>query len=625
MQEIALICIPLLPLVGALLSYLCGSKNKSLSGIVATSISFCAFFISCALFFSLKPSDVVLVDIFKWIDVGILRIDFSLRFDALSSVMTLIVTGVGGLIFLYSIGYMAQDESRPRYFSYLSLFLFAMLLLVLGSNLLVLFVGWEGVGLCSYLLIGFWFKNQSFARAGRKAFIVNRIGDAGFLLGIFLIFYHFGTLDFESLRILFVEGKVSSELSTFIALCLFVGATGKSAQIPLFVWLPDAMAGPTPVSALIHAATMVTAGVYLLARMFFVFELAPLAMLIVCIVALLTALIAALTAMCQDDIKKVLAYSTISQLGFMFLGASVGAYWAAIFHVTTHAFFKACLFLGAGSIIHGCHGEQNLKKMGGLKRFMPVTFATYLVSVLAISGIFPFSGYQSKHAILGAIKSSSNLYIEQYATLFYLVASFTAFLTAFYMTRSLLLAFYGEFKGSNTPHESSSLLTVPLIVLAFFAVVSGVLVESWLPNHLGFYLPIHNIHNESGLLTYLISGIKGSFVGIGGLVLGFLLYVKIPSLPQRINEIFKWFGFLFSRKFFVDELYGFFIVQPLEKGSYKLWKYFDVKIVDGIVNGAALACEKGGAVLRMFHTGQVRSYSLYILAGTFLIIAVYIL
>ena len=388
--------IALFPLMGSILSYLVGSRvNKDAAGWIATGACVFSFIYVVFAFQALPESAALEQTLFTWFQSGGLTVDFTFRFDQLTAVMCLVVTGIGSLIHLYSTGYMAEDESRPRFFAYLNLFMFSMLLLVLGGNLLVLFVGWEGVGLCSYLLIGFWFKNLSFAAAGRKAFVVNRIGDAGFLLAIFLLFQYFGTIDFAELALLITQqSTVVAVPFTLIAICLFVGAAGKSAQIPLFVWLPDAMAGPTPVSALIHAATMVTAGVYMLARLNYLFVLAPVAMAVVTIVALLTAFVAATTAVAQYDIKKVLAYSTVSQLGFMFLAASTGAFWVAIFHVVTHAFFKACLFLGAGSVIHGCHHEQDMRQMGGLRKLMPVTFRTYLISTIAIAGIFPLAGYQ---------------------------------------------------------------------------------------------------------------------------------------------------------------------------------------------------------------------------------------
>ncbi|MCB0340230.1 MAG: NADH-quinone oxidoreductase subunit L, partial [Bdellovibrionales bacterium] len=412
--------------------------------------------------------------LFEWFSVGGLQVDFLFRLDHLSAVMCLVVTGVGTLIHLYSIGYMAEDESRHRFFSYLNLFMFSMLLLVLGGNLLILFIGWEGVGLCSYLLIGFWFKNVAYAAAGRKAFVVNRIGDAGFLLAIFLCFYAFQSVDFVAMKAAVAACEnlpLYIPLFTTIAICLFIGATGKSAQIPLFVWLPDAMAGPTPVSALIHAATMVTAGVYMLARTHFIFSLAPLAGAIVIGIAVLTAFVAATTALTQFDIKKVLAYSTVSQLGFMFMAAGAGAYWVAIFHVVTHAFFKACLFLGAGSVIHGCHHEQDMRQMGGLRKLMPITFWTYLISTLAIAGIAPFAGYYSKHAILSALGGVSNPYLTGYVSGLVLLANITAFLTAFYMTRSVAMTFFGEYRGHAHPHESPWLMTLPLVILAGLATV----------------------------------------------------------------------------------------------------------------------------------------------------------
>ncbi len=616
-------CIALTPLLGSVLTYLIGMKiNKNLAGWVATLASLTAFVFTLKTFGSLAANNgVVEQQVFEWFSSANLRVDFTFRFDHLTAVMCMVITGIGTLIHLYSVGYMAEDESRPRFFAYLNLFMFSMLLLVLGGNLLVLFVGWEGVGLCSYLLIGFWHKNLAYAAAGRKAFVVNRIGDAGFLVAIFLLFKFFGSLDFVVLEKLVASGTILAPF-TIIAICMFIGATGKSAQIPLFVWLPDAMAGPTPVSALIHAATMVTAGVYMLARAHFIFALAPGALAIVTVVAALTAFVAASTALTQYDIKKVLAYSTVSQLGFMFLAASAGAYWVAIFHVVTHAFFKACLFLGAGSVIHGCHHEQDMRHMGGLWKKMPLTFITYLISTIAIAGIFPFAGYQSKHAILAALGDNSNPYIQASNHLVVALVTLTAFLTAFYMMRSVMLTFFGSYRGHAHPHESPFTMTLPLIVLAGLASVGGLFLGGNFGEHyslqhfLSTVMPTGHAHEHESIIAALIH----SWVGIVGVALAIVLYGALQFIPAKVLSASGALGTLLQRKWYFDELYGFFIVTPLEVLSRFLWKNVDQAIVDGTVNGTAALVDLNGEVLRHTQKGLIRSYAFYMFAGTLLIL-----
>ncbi len=610
-----LILIPLFPLLGALLAYLLGLKNRDFSGPVATLASLLSFVWVVRFFFELPSGESFFYSPFVWFASGNLNVEFLLTYDQLSAVMCLVITGIGTLIHLYSVGYMAHDESRHRFFCYLNLFMFSMLLLVLGGNLLVLFVGWEGVGLCSYLLIGFWYKNLSYAAAGRKAFVVNRIGDAGFLLAIFLLFANFGTVEFKELAVSVVDYN-NPVLYGLVALCLFIGATGKSAQIPLFVWLPDAMAGPTPVSALIHAATMVTAGIYMMARMSFLFELAPLVMAIICWVAIATALMAASIALTQNDIKKVLAYSTVSQLGFMFMAASVGAYWVAIFHVVTHAFFKACLFLGAGSVIHGCHHEQDMRQMGGLLKLMPVTAITYAISTISIAGIYPLAGYQSKHAILHVLGDTTNPYLAQYSGLLVLLASAVAFMTAFYMARSFALTFLGKYRGHAHPHESPWIMTIPLIVLAFLAVVGGLAIETTLPQHLSAIMPIIG---EQQRVT-IVEGILLSWVGIFGVVLGLVLYTRLYDLPGRIYAFFGLFSKLLYEKYYIDQLYNRLIVQPLEKLSGFLYKAVDQGTIDATVNGAAAMAQINGEILKVSQSGQLKQYALYILIGAVLLL-----
>jgi NADH-quinone oxidoreductase subunit L len=620
--ESSLAYIILLPLLGSAAAFLIGRKNKNLAGWIATLAAASSFGIVLNLFSRLGKGDTFEYNLFNWFTAGTFSVDFMLRFDALTAVMCLVITGVGSLIHLYSISYMSEDEGKHRFFSYLNLFLFSMLVLVLGGNLLVLFIGWEGVGLCSYLLIGFWFKNLAYAAAGRKAFVVNRIGDAGFLLAIFLVFQQFGTIDFVELAK--AIGAISDFQSyipvfTLIGICLFIGAAGKSAQIPLYVWLPDAMAGPTPVSALIHAATMVTAGVYMMARANFIFEHAPYAMAVVIVISVLTAFIAGTTAIAQNDIKKVLAYSTVSQLGFMFMAAGSGAYWVAIFHVVTHAFFKACLFLGAGSVIHGCHHEQDMRHMGGLAKLMPVTFVTYLLSTLAIAGIAPFSGYWSKHAILAALGENANphlLGIVEYAVI---LASITAVVTAFYMTRSLAMTFLGEYRGHEHPHESPVLMTAPLVILATLATVAGYYggdlahyLEGVLPNGPHF-------HKES-----LGAALAHSWTAVLGVVVALVLYTKLSEVPGKIYKALSPIGKLLSNKYYLDEIFGALIVRPLESLARMLWIKVDQGIVDGTVNGTAAVVDVSGEVVRSFQTGQIRTYMVMMFLGMVVLMSLYL-
>lgn len=625
---VSLAAIPLLPLAGSVIAYLAGRKVKDLAGWIATAAAAASFLVVLYNFLMISSDGVVEQDLFRWISAGSLQVDFTLRLDQLSAVMCLVVTGIGSLIHLYSIGYMSHDEGRPRFFAYLNLFLFAMLLLVLGGNMLVLFIGWEGVGLCSYLLIGFWHKNISFAAAGRKAFVVNRIGDAGFLLAMFLIFVNFGTFDFVDLQQLLagVSSAQDPTLFALIALCLFVGATGKSAQIPLFVWLPDAMAGPTPVSALIHAATMVTAGVYMLARTHFLFSLAPLALACVIVIAVLTAFVAASTALVQNDIKKVLAYSTVSQLGFMFMAAGAGAYWVAIFHVVTHAFFKACLFLCAGSVIHGCHDEQDMRLMGGLRTTMPWTCLTYGIATIAIAGVAPFAGYYSKHAIVAALAHAHNPHIAQdLSSAIGVLVSVTALLTAFYMTRSFVMTFMGDYRGEGHPHESPTTMLVPLFVLAALSLVGGVGLTSVfsLQEYLGAVLPVGELHPHESLVAAVLHSGKA----IGTVIVAYLLYTRFTWIPEKLYalaDLLK-LSTLFLRKWFFDEIYGALIVRPLELLARGLWKQVDQAVIDASVNGTANMVDLHGEVLRVTQTGQLRHYALFIFAASVALIGILVL
>ncbi len=607
--------IPLLPLIGSVLAFVVGRKIKDAAGWIATGASFLSFLWVLKLVLGLEPHAVLEHNLYTWFSFEALTVQFLLRIDQLSAVMCLVVTGVGSLIHLYSTAYMHEDESRHRFFAYLNLFMFSMLLLVLGGNLLILFIGWEGVGLCSYLLIGFWYKNLSYAAAGRKAFVVNRIGDAGFLLAIFLLMEAYKTIDFIELGTVFASNPVPVAFATTVALCLFIGATGKSAQIPLFVWLPDAMAGPTPVSALIHAATMVTAGVYMLARTHFIFSLAPDAMAVVTLIAALTAFVAGTIAITQYDIKKVLAYSTVSQLGFMFMAAGSGAYWVAIFHVVTHAFFKACLFLCAGSVIHGCHHEQDMREMGGLRKLMPLTFVTYALSTLAIAGVAPLSGYYSKHAIMAALGENHlvGAWVGALATL-------TAFITAFYMTRSLVMTFFGEYRGHAHPHESPWQMTLPLVILAILGVGGGAF-GSTLYHAIEQVIPPghHHFHAEG-----IVESLAHSWLGILGVGLGFLLYSTWKDIPGKIYRAVLPVSKLLSAKYYVDEVYGRFIVQPLEGLARILWKGVDQGVIDASVNGTGAVVEISAEIARTFQTGQVRTYAFFMFFGTLFLIALYI-
>jgi NADH-quinone oxidoreductase subunit L len=511
-----------------------------------------------------KPIEVSLFD---WISVSNFKLDFGILLDQLSLLWLLFVTGIGSLIHLYSISYMHDDENMHKFFAYLNLFVFFMITLVVGSNLLVMFIGWEGVGLCSYLLIGFWYKNQPYNDAAKKAFIMNRIGDLGFLIGIFIVGALFSTLDFMDMKQTIIGGTSSG--NTFwigiAALCLFIGACGKSAQIPLYTWLPDAMAGPTPVSALIHAATMVTAGIFMITRMNFLFGLdidsVHLVNFIIAIVGATTALVAASIGLIQNDIKKVLAYSTVSQLGLMFLALGLGAYNVAVFHVITHAFFKACLFLGSGSVIHALHGEQDMRKMGGLKKAMPITFWTMLISTLAISGIFPFAGFWSKDEILMTAFHENKI--------LWIVGSIASIMTAFYMFRLMYLTFFKTFRGTEEQkhhlHESPALITLPLIILAILATIGGAINlpgSNWLNHYLEplFSKASHEAH-VLGNTEYMLMGIAtiGALIGIG---IAFAKYIKQNVVPNQDSEITGLSKVIYN-KYYVDELYTFLIVKPI--------------------------------------------------------------
>ena len=603
--------IPLCPLIGFLLSGLLRKRlPKPLVNIICVGSVAAAFGLVVFLLSRIYPLNTPVIEHdFTWIQSGGLKIGFDLTVDRLTAVMLLIVTGVGFLIHLYSIGYMAHEEGYGRFFSYLNLFMFFMLLLVLAANLLLVFVGWEGVGLCSYLLVGFYFKEKFAGDAANKAFIVNRIGDFGFMLGIFLLVIQFHTLDFPSLAAAVKTMPVEASIGTLsiITLLLFVGACGKSAQLPLYVWLPDAMAGPTPVSALIHAATMVTAGVYMVARVSFLYDHAPGAMHIVALVGLATAVFAATIGLAQNDIKKVFAYSTVSQLGYMFLGLGLGAYSAGIFHLMTHAFFKALLFLGAGSVIHGLSGEQDLRHMGGLRKAMPITFVTLGIASLAISGVPGFSGFYSKDAILAAAYSS------QWPWMFW-TGAVTAGLTAFYVFRAYFLTFFGKYRGHHHPHESPLVMTFPLMVLAVLSLFGGLLsVPQWLSP----MFPIAAEHGET-LLPMIIS----VTFGIAGILLALLMYVISPSLSDSIKSAAGPIYTLLVNKYYVDELYAATIVKPLNLISRTvLWRGVDEGLIDtGLVNGLGRVLSAFGSVARRWQSGSIRNSATWILAGSLLLI-----
>jgi len=611
--------IPILPLAGFVINGLGrNSLSKGAIGFIGSFLVLISFGLSVGAFLQIHATrQPIVVDLFDWFGAGSLKISFSFLIDQLSSLMLLIITGVGFLIHLYSVGYMHDDKGYGKFFAYLNLFVFFMLLLVLGSNYLVMFIGWEGVGLCSYLLIGFWYTNPSYADAAKKAFIMNRIGDLGFLIGIFLIFNTFGSIAYAD-----VFGKAATMHSgdgpfVLITLLLFVGAIGKSAQLPLFTWLPDAMAGPTPVSALIHAATMVTAGVYMIARSNILFTLAPDTMEVVAIVGLATALFAALIALTQTDIKKVLAYSTVSQLGYMFLGLGVGAYTGAFFHLLTHAFFKALLFLGAGSVIHAVSGEQDMRKMGGLKGKLPITFVTMLIGTLAISGIPPFAGFFSKDEIL--------YYTSLHSPIMYWIGVITAMLTSFYMFRLMFLTFWGKFRGTHEHHlhESPLSMTIPLIVLAILSAIGGFI---GLPESLGGHNWLEHwlrplISPTPGGLVYggvsaerLMMGISVS-VALIALIYAYIKYVKKAHVPVADTEERPALANLSYNKFYIDEIYDALIRKPLDALSGFFYKVVDKLGIDGLVNGLGKGTIETSKGLRLLQTGNVGFYIFMMVVG----------
>ena len=615
--------VPLFPLIGFLINGFFGKKlSKGLSGSIASVAILASFIVSVLAFIELQGSEQKenVINVFSWINSGMLKIPFEFLYDPLSSLFLLIITGIGFLIHLYSTGYMHDDEGFSRFFTYLNLFVFFMLLLVLGNNYLITFVGWEGVGLCSYLLIGFWFKNTAYNNAAKKAFIMNRIGDLGFLLGIILIFTTFGSISYT--EVFDKAGMASTSTITAIALLLFVGAMGKSAQLPLYTWLPDAMAGPTPVSALIHAATMVTAGIFMVVRSNVFYSMSEVASQTVAVVGVLTALFAATIGLLQNDIKKILAYSTVSQLGLMFLGLGVGAFSSSVFHVTTHAFFKALLFLGAGSVIHAMGGEQDIRKMGGLSGKIKITFITMLLGTIAISGLPPFSGFFSKDEILA--------HTYEHSKTLWLLGMITSMLTAFYMFRMLFLVFFGKFRGSHAQehhlHESPPSMTFPLIVLAALSVIGGVLglPEFWgLPNWMHHNLDeVIKIKNPSILSHETEWTLMGLAVASAAAVIFFAytLYMKHKVLPVEKEEQLKKWQKLIYNKYYVDEIYDMIIRKPLDAISNAFYKFFDLQIVDGIVNGVGTAVKSIGSVVRLAQQGNIGFYVISMVMGIVFII-----
>ncbi|MEI8052202.1 MAG: NADH-quinone oxidoreductase subunit L [Bacteroidota bacterium] len=606
--------IPVLPLIGFLINGL-GRKalSKTLSGYIGSAVVLGSFVLSFLVFLQVKNGASATVHFFNFIDLSTFKIAFDFKIDQLSTLFLLIITGVGFLIHVYSTAYMHDEEGMnfAKYFAYLNLFVFSMLLLVMGGNFVIMFIGWEGVGLCSYLLIGYWFKNTNYTDAANKAFIMNRIGDLGFLLALFWLISKLGTVQYDDIFTTASLAKLSATDITGITLLLFVGATGKSAQIPLFTWLPDAMAGPTPVSALIHAATMVTAGIYMIARSNALFSLAHQTQTIITIVGLATALLAASIAIKQNDIKKVLAYSTVSQLGFMFVALGTGNYVAAVFHVLTHAFFKALMFLGSGSVIHAMGGEQDIRKMGGLHKHMKTTSITFLIGCLAISGIPGFSGFFSKDEILAGAYGHS--------TLLYSITLFAALLTAFYMFRLYIITFTGKFRGTHDQehhlHESPKAMTIPLIVLAILSVIGGYVgVPEVLGGHheLAAYLsPVVKSaeHHLSHNTEFMLMGLSTILVVIS------ISFAWARFRNYSIEGETKGLGSLLENKWYVDEIYQKIIVNPLKSISTFFNNIIESKLIDGAVNGVGKMINYGSRQLRWLQSGQVGGYVLLMVIG----------
>jgi NADH-quinone oxidoreductase subunit L len=613
--------IPLLPLLGFLVNGL-GRKHLSKGAIawIGSGVLALAFAASLVVYLNLPSGGPTLLNAFDFIRIGELRIPFAFQLDALSSLFLLIITGIGFLIHVYSSAYMHEEsaEHYGRYFAYLNLFVFSMLLLVMGANYVIMFIGWEGVGLCSYLLIGYWFRKPAYTQAANKAFVMNRVGDLAFLIAIFWLIARTGSVNFVDLPA--ALSSLSSSDLTWITMLLFVGATGKSAQIPLYTWLPDAMAGPTPVSALIHAATMVTAGIYMIARSNLLYTAAPLTLNVIAVIGIATALLAASIAIRQNDIKKVLAYSTVSQLGMMFLAIGAGAYGAAVFHVMTHAFFKALLFLGSGSVIHAMSGEQDIRRMGGLKKALPITYFTFLIGCIAIAGIPPFSGFFSKDAILLSAFLKSPILFG--------VALFSALLTAFYMFRLLFLTFGGSFRGTEEQkhhlHESPLAMTLPLMVLAVLSVIGGWVGIPKLFLHDGERLidflspviPVVEGHAISHSTEYLLMGLSTA------LVLSVIFYAWTRYRQYRSEESSTPFARLLENNWYVDELYQTAIVQPLHRFGGWLRSFFEPKVADGLIQGVGRSIRYMSQQIRLLQSGQTGNYALWMVISIVVILSI---
>jgi NADH-quinone oxidoreductase subunit L len=603
-----------------------------------------------------NPSQPIHAKLYTWMFAGSFSADMAFLVDPLSAIMLFVVCGVGFLVHVYSIGYMHGDPSYPRFFTYLNLFMTSMLILVLADNYLLMFVGWEGVGLCSYLLIGFWYERLSASNAGKKAFIVNRIGDAGFILAISLMFWTTGSLNYTEVFAKAADPTVMTVgIATAITLLLFVGAIGKSAQVPLYVWLPDAMEGPTPVSALIHAATMVTAGVYMVVRSQALFMLAPVSMHVVAGIGAFTAIFAASIGLVQNDIKRVLAYSTVSQLGYMFLGCGVGAFSSGLFHVMTHAFFKGLLFLGAGSVIHAMHDEQDMRHMGGLRQHIPGTYMTMAVATLAIAGIFPLAGFWSKDEILASAVKGGGLNV-----LWWIFGLCAAFMTSFYMFRLLFLTFWGQERFDTHhvhPHESPPAMLIPLQVLAVLSIIGGFIVGIPPENGLFHRFLAHAFHHGGAHHAHAFHFwpdvplmLLSTLVALGGLFTAYRFYVQNPALPGRLAERFAFVYQMLLNKYYIDEFYDAFIVRPVTWGMNAFWAV-DARVVDGIVNGSAaftrlyanwsgivdrlvvdgsvngvaVLVQSGARAFRLFQTGIVQNYLLVIALGVFVFATIYLM
>ncbi len=629
----ALGLILLFPLLGFLFNVFFGARiGRSAVNVAGPLAIFSAFAIATWAFvtiFTLPAGAVLHTTLWPWIEAGPFHVNIALRVDALSGVMIMIVTGVGSLIHLYSVGYMEHDEDYARYFAYMNLFVFSMLILVLASNLLLMFVGWEGVGLCSYLLIGFWYQNPEYAYNGRKAFVVNRVGDAGFILGIFTLVAAFGMHGVWTLNFTALKGHIhdiSPAVATVACILLFVGATGKSAQLPLYVWLPDAMVGPTPVSSLIHAATMVTAGVYMICRLNFLFVMSPLAMELVATVGAITAFYAATMALVQPDIKRVLAYSTISQLGYMFLGVGVGAFGAGVFHLMTHAFFKGLLFLCAGSVMHSLGGEQDMRKMGGLWKKLPITWITMLSASIALAALPPFSGFFSKDLIL------EDAYANHHFIL-WLLGVGAAALTSFYIFRLMFMTFHGESRVEPDKvdhiHESPAVMAIPLLILGvlsfaggFVGLPKGML---WGEAFSRFLAPVVGTFHPAFEPSAAMLSVVSVGLALGGLVLAYLFYIVQPGLPALLAYKAKSAYTLLFNKYYIDELYNLIVTRPLFWiATFALNRVVDQFVIEGLVNGTGITVEASGEVTRRSATGNVQQYAFVYVLGVVGIVAYYL-